>query len=77
MPAACEAFEQHGLRQNEALMDMVGVASCLTSIYERLETQHTSLVNTPLCVDMCLNWLLNVYDTYAHTHTHSPGTYIC
>ncbi|XP_067116723.1 dystrophin isoform X5 [Osmerus mordax] len=63
MPAACEAFEQHGLRQNEALMDMVGVASCLTSIYERLETQHTSLVNTPLCVDMCLNWLLNVYDT--------------
>ncbi|XP_056317990.1 dystrophin-like isoform X1 [Danio aesculapii] len=63
MPAACEAFEQHNLKQNEQFMDIVQVINCLTSIYDRLEQQHSSLVNVPLCVDMCLNWLLNVYDT--------------
>ncbi|XP_051982361.1 dystrophin isoform X4 [Xyrauchen texanus] len=63
MPAACEAFEQHSLKQNEQFMDIVQVINCLTSIYDRLDQQHSSLVNVPLCVDMCLNWLLNVYDT--------------
>ncbi|XP_073722267.1 dystrophin isoform X1 [Misgurnus anguillicaudatus] len=63
MPAACEAFEQHNLKQNEQFMDIMQVINCLTSIYDRLEQQHSSLVNVPLCVDMCLNWLLNVYDT--------------
>ncbi len=64
MSAACEAFEQHNLKQNEQFMDIMQVISCLTSIYDCLEQQHSSLVNVPLCVDMCLNWLLNVYDTY-------------
>ncbi|KAK7166628.1 hypothetical protein R3I93_006395 [Phoxinus phoxinus] len=63
MSAACEAFEQHNLKQNEQFMDIMQVINCLTSIYDRLEQQHSSLVNVPLCVDMCLNWLLNVYDT--------------
>ncbi|XP_052439429.1 dystrophin-like isoform X2 [Carassius gibelio] len=63
MSAVCEAFEQHNLKQNEQLMDITQVINCLTSIYDRLEQQHSSLVNVPLCVDMCLNWLLNVYDT--------------
>uniref|UniRef100_A0A6Q2XKY3 Dystrophin n=1 Tax=Esox lucius TaxID=8010 RepID=A0A6Q2XKY3_ESOLU len=63
MPAACEAFEQHGLKQNDQLMDIVQVGTCLTSLYEKLDQQHGNLVNVPLCVDMCLNWLLNVYDT--------------
>ncbi|XP_017313017.1 dystrophin isoform X2 [Ictalurus punctatus] len=63
MSAACEAFEQHSLKQNEQFIDIIQVISCLTSIYDRLEQQHSSLVNVPLCVDMCLNWLLNVYDT--------------
>uniref|UniRef100_A0A672L3I5 Dystrophin n=1 Tax=Sinocyclocheilus grahami TaxID=75366 RepID=A0A672L3I5_SINGR len=63
MSAACEAFEQHNLKQNEQFMDIMQVINCLTSIYDRMEQQHSSLVNVPLCVDMCLNWLLNVYDT--------------
>ncbi|XP_028837014.1 dystrophin isoform X3 [Denticeps clupeoides] len=63
MPAAVEAFDQHGLRQNDQQLDVVQMVSCLTSIYSRLQQQHSNLVNTPLAVDMCLNWLLNVYDT--------------
>uniref|UniRef100_A0A673GNC6 Dystrophin-like n=1 Tax=Sinocyclocheilus rhinocerous TaxID=307959 RepID=A0A673GNC6_9TELE len=63
MSAVCEAFEQHNLKQNEQFMDIMQVINCLTSIYDRMEQQHSSLVNVPLCVDMCLNWLLNVYDT--------------
>ncbi|KAG5833361.1 hypothetical protein ANANG_G00275130 [Anguilla anguilla] len=58
-----EAFDQHGLKQNEQVMDIMQIINCLTSVYDRLEQQHSSLVNVPLCVDMCLNWLLNVYDT--------------
>ncbi|XP_068164982.1 dystrophin isoform X2 [Antennarius striatus] len=63
MPMACEVFEQHGLKQNEQLLDISQLAACLTSLYQRLEQSHSHLVNVPLCVDMCLNWLLNVYDT--------------
>ncbi|KAK6486831.1 dystrophin-like isoform X1 [Huso huso] len=61
--AACEAFDQHNLKQNEQLMDILQIINCLTTIYDRLEQEHNNLVNVPLCVDMCLNWLLNVYDT--------------
>uniref|UniRef100_A0A3B1JJP3 Dystrophin n=1 Tax=Astyanax mexicanus TaxID=7994 RepID=A0A3B1JJP3_ASTMX len=63
MSAACEAFEVHNLKQNEQFIDIMQMINCLTNIYDRLEQQHSSLVNVPLCVDMCLNWLLNVYDT--------------
>ncbi|MBN3283430.1 DMD protein, partial [Polyodon spathula] len=61
--AACEAFDQHNLKQNEQLMDILQIINCLTTVYDRLEQEHNNLVNVPLCVDMCLNWLLNVYDT--------------
>uniref|UniRef100_A0A3P8V2H5 Dystrophin n=1 Tax=Cynoglossus semilaevis TaxID=244447 RepID=A0A3P8V2H5_CYNSE len=63
MPMACEVFDQHGLKQNEQLLDIPQLVTCLTSLYQRLEQSHAHLVNVPLCVDMCLNWLLNVYDT--------------
>uniref|UniRef100_A0A673BM91 Dystrophin n=1 Tax=Sphaeramia orbicularis TaxID=375764 RepID=A0A673BM91_9TELE len=63
MPVACEVFDQHGLKQNEQLLDISQLVTCLTSLYQRLEQTHSHLVNVPLCVDMCLNWLLNVYDT--------------
>uniref|UniRef100_A0AAQ4PPR1 Dystrophin n=1 Tax=Gasterosteus aculeatus aculeatus TaxID=481459 RepID=A0AAQ4PPR1_GASAC len=63
MPMACEVFDQHGLKQNEPLLDISMLVACLTSLYQRLEQNHAHLVNVPLCVDMCLNWLLNVYDT--------------
>ncbi|XP_028281420.1 dystrophin isoform X2 [Parambassis ranga] len=63
MPMACEVFDQHGLKQNEQLLDISQLVTSLTSLYQRLEQSHAHLVNVPLCVDMCLNWLLNVYDT--------------
>uniref|UniRef100_A0A4W3HNV5 Utrophin n=1 Tax=Callorhinchus milii TaxID=7868 RepID=A0A4W3HNV5_CALMI len=56
-------FEQHKLTQNEQLLNVTEVINCLTTIYDGLEQSHKDLVNVPLCVDMCLNWLLNVFDT--------------
>ncbi|XP_054829258.1 dystrophin isoform X2 [Eublepharis macularius] len=63
LSAACDALDQHNLKQNDQPMDILQIINCLTSIYDRLEQEHNNLVNVPLCVDMCLNWLLNVYDT--------------
>ncbi|XP_078246602.1 dystrophin isoform X9 [Pogona vitticeps] len=63
LSAACDALDQHNLKQNDQSMDILQIINCLTTIYDRLEQEHNNLVNVPLCVDMCLNWLLNVYDT--------------
>ncbi|KAL2098881.1 hypothetical protein ACEWY4_005361 [Coilia grayii] len=60
---AQSVFDQHQLTQNGELLEIADLVGCLGSIYSRLEQKHPDLVNTPLCVDMCLNWLLNVYDT--------------
>ncbi|XP_068198088.1 utrophin isoform X3 [Antennarius striatus] len=56
-------FEQHKMTNNNQLLSVPDIINCLTSIYDGLEQEHKDLVNVPLCVDMCLNWLLNVYDT--------------
>ncbi|XP_073730912.1 utrophin isoform X3 [Misgurnus anguillicaudatus] len=56
-------FQQHKLTVNSQQLTVPEVINCLTSIYDGLEQEHKDLVNVPLCVDMCLNWLLNVYDT--------------
>ncbi|XP_053446857.1 utrophin isoform X2 [Nycticebus coucang] len=58
-----EVFKQHKLNQNDQLLSVPDVINCLTTTYDGLEQMHRDLVNVPLCVDMCLNWLLNVYDT--------------
>uniref|UniRef100_A0A8D0UJZ5 Utrophin n=1 Tax=Sus scrofa TaxID=9823 RepID=A0A8D0UJZ5_PIG len=58
-----EVFKQHKLNQNDQLLSVPDVINCLTTTYDGLEQMHKNLVNVPLCVDMCLNWLLNVYDT--------------
>ena len=64
MNNAIDAFDQHGLRaQNDKLMDVIEMISCVTSMYEGIAEDHPNLVNVPLCVDLVLNWLLNVYDT--------------
>ncbi|XP_059500217.1 utrophin-like isoform X2 [Stegostoma tigrinum] len=60
---AQRVFDQHKLTQTEQLLNVTEVINCLTSIYDVLEQNHKDLVNVPLCVDMCLNWLLNVFDT--------------
>ncbi|XP_075452708.1 utrophin isoform X3 [Ascaphus truei] len=56
-------FKQHEMNQNHQLLSVPEVISVLTTTYDGLEQKHKELVNVPLCVDMCLNWLLNVYDT--------------
>uniref|UniRef100_A0A8C5H1Y4 ZZ-type domain-containing protein n=1 Tax=Gouania willdenowi TaxID=441366 RepID=A0A8C5H1Y4_GOUWI len=58
-----EVFREQDLQQGEHVMDVVEVIHGLTALYERLEEERSILVNIPLCVDMCLNWLLNVYDS--------------
>uniref|UniRef100_A0A803W7Z6 Utrophin n=1 Tax=Ficedula albicollis TaxID=59894 RepID=A0A803W7Z6_FICAL len=58
-----EVFKQHKLSQNDHLIGVQDVIGCLTTIYSGLEEKHKDMVNVPLCVDMCLNWLLNVYDS--------------
>ncbi|XP_063165126.1 utrophin isoform X1 [Candoia aspera] len=58
-----EAFKEHKLIQNDHLLGVQDIVSCLTTIYSGMEEKHKDLVNIPLCVDMCLNWLLNVYDS--------------
>ncbi|XP_059500159.1 utrophin-like [Stegostoma tigrinum] len=67
---AQRVFDQHKLTQTEQLLNVTEVINCLTSIYDVLEQNHKDLVNVPLCVDMCLNWLLNVFDTMCQLQKH-------
>ena len=62
LTTALEIFNEHDLQASEHVMDVVEVIHCLTALYERLEEDRGILVNVPLCVDMSLNWLLNVFD---------------
>ncbi|XP_043913050.1 dystrophin-related protein 2 isoform X2 [Protopterus annectens] len=63
LTTASDVFREHDLHQTEQQMDIVDIIQCLTTLYERLEEERGILVNVPLCVDMCLNWLLNVFDS--------------
>ncbi|CAH2053961.1 unnamed protein product, partial [Iphiclides podalirius] len=64
LPAALEAFDSHGLRaQNDRLIDIPDMITVLTSLYEVIAAENPSLVNVPLCLDLSVNWLLNVYDS--------------
>ena len=62
LTTALEIFNENDLQASEHVMDVVEVIHCLTALYERLEEERGILVNVPLCVDMSLNWLLNVFD---------------
>ena len=60
---AIEAFDAHGLRgQNDKLLDVADMVTVLSSLYETIAASNT--VNVPLCLDLTLNWLLNIYDWY-------------
>ncbi|KAI3351611.1 hypothetical protein L3Q82_020452, partial [Scortum barcoo] len=63
LSSLAEVFREQELQQGEHVMDVVEMIHGLTALYERLEEERSILVNIPLCVDMCLNWLLNVYDS--------------
>ncbi|XP_061104385.1 dystrophin-related protein 2-like isoform X1 [Conger conger] len=58
-----DVFREQELQHGEHVMDVADVIHVLSGLYERLEEERGVLVNIPLCVDMCLNWLLNVYDS--------------
>lgn len=62
LTSIAEVFREQDLQHSEHMMDVVEVIHALTALYERLEEEQSVLINIPLCVDMCLNWLLNVYD---------------
>ncbi|XP_054164235.1 dystrophin-like [Oppia nitens] len=62
------AFDEFGLRaQNDKLITVSEMISCLQNVYEGIAVEHSTLVNVPLCIDLCLNWLLNLYDTTTRT----------
>ncbi|KAJ0002951.1 hypothetical protein NQD34_008100, partial [Periophthalmus magnuspinnatus] len=63
LSSLAEVFREQELQQPDHVMDVVEVIHGLTALYERLEEERSVMVNIPLCVDMCLNWLLNVYDS--------------
>ncbi|KAE8750410.1 hypothetical protein FOCC_FOCC002969 [Frankliniella occidentalis] len=64
LSTAIEAFDSHGLRaQNDKLIDVSDMITVLLSVYEPMAKEHPGLVSVPLCLDLLLNWLLNVYDS--------------
>ncbi|XP_066143524.1 dystrophin [Euwallacea fornicatus] len=59
-----ESFDLHGLRaQNDKILDVADMILVLRAIYSHIAAQDDNLIDVPLCVDMALNWLLNVYDS--------------
>ncbi|XP_043118809.1 utrophin-like isoform X11 [Puntigrus tetrazona] len=60
---AQSVFDQHKLTHNGQLLEIPGIINCLCTIYRELQQVHPDLVDVPLCVDLCLNWLLKVYDS--------------
>uniref|UniRef100_UPI00398EAAD7 dystrophin-related protein 2 n=1 Tax=Pristiophorus japonicus TaxID=55135 RepID=UPI00398EAAD7 len=63
MASASDIFTQYKLQQSDQTIDVLEIIQCLTTMYDHLEQERGIIVNVPLSVDMCLNWLLNVYDT--------------
>ncbi|XP_039307685.1 dystrophin isoform X10 [Solenopsis invicta] len=65
LSTALEQFDSHGLRaQNDKLIDIPDMVTVLTSLYEVIAADNPTQVSVPLCIDLAINWLLNVYDRY-------------
>jgi hypothetical protein len=63
LSTALEQFDSHGLRaQNDKLIDIPDMVTILTSIYELIIAENSTQVSISLCIDLAINWLLNVYD---------------
>lgn len=57
-------FDEHRLRgQNDQIIQVPEIISCLQNMFEKASVENTSLFNIPLVIDLTLNWLLNLYDT--------------
>ena len=65
LKSALVAFNAHGLTKDkhDSLIKVPQMVVVLTSIYEALHEEEPEEIEVALCVDLCLNWLLNVYDT--------------
>ncbi|XP_063994810.1 dystrophin, isoforms A/C/F/G/H-like isoform X4 [Diachasmimorpha longicaudata] len=64
LSTALEHFDSHGLRaQNDKLIDIPDMITVLTSLYEVIAADNPTQVSVPLCIDLAINWLLNVYDS--------------
>ena len=63
--SAVVCFESHGLTfdKHDLSVAVPEIVTVLTSIYETLYQCEPEEVDVPLCVDLCLNWLLNVFDS--------------
>lgn len=60
------ALEQHNLKQstNDSLIGVPDMVKVLTTIYQNIEVPaDLSMTSNEFCVDLTLNWLLNVYDS--------------
>jgi hypothetical protein len=57
-------FDSHALRNDQSI-SVAQMIACLQSLYGAC-TQCTYL-NVPLCIDLCVNWMLNLYDTYVES----------
>ena len=58
-----DVFDEHGLRgQNDRLIDVNDMVVVLSTLYGRISADRPE-INTMLTTDLCLNWLLNVYDS--------------
>ena len=64
LKSAIFAFEQHGLtsERHDNFIKVPEIVVILTSIYEAVREDEPEEVLVSLCVDLCLNWLLNIYD---------------
>ncbi|KAK2162351.1 hypothetical protein LSH36_100g10019 [Paralvinella palmiformis] len=67
---ADQAFQSHGFQSvSDRLIDVIEVINCLLTMYEGLAEDHPEKVNSiPLCVDLVLNWLLNIFDSARSGH---------
>ena len=65
LQACTKAFEQHNLQmtKNESYIGVHDMVAILSTIYGSIE-EYRDKMNVPFCVDLTLNWLLNVYDRY-------------
>jgi len=54
----CEWFDF----QPNTMIDVPNLIQLLLNLYNKLESKHGSDVDVPLSTDLCLNFLLNIYD---------------
>lgn len=59
-----EIFDkQRLLGVNDKMMDVTEIVLTLLPCYEKIHMKYPELVvSVPAIVDLCLNWILNVYD---------------